>query len=296
MPRIVPEITARIENAIRPGYRSQLLARGLARNLIWSQGKLSEGEQRFSPLLTSDLLSYGVALFRLGLELRSQERQNIMATSAFERAGEAIESVIRDGDPEFNERGFYTVLAAAAYHLGHFSARAFSLFPSELEALNLSPSERSLTLLMRRALEQLRVVLLSYAGKNGFDETLSSKLSLIEDGAAVEYGVFLTLDSIYHKALALFDYALESGSGDALKSALELLYEGAAAAEEYVTVPFWWIFTLTRHLLDDLWDQSLHVRLPESPDDGPESEWGDLRRLFIAKLEKQNRAEIEIWP
>jgi hypothetical protein len=65
------------------------------------------------------------------------------------------------------------VLAAAAYHLGHFSARAFSLFPSELEALNLSPAERSLTLLMRRDLVQLRDTLLTYAGPRGFDEALT---------------------------------------------------------------------------------------------------------------------------
>jgi hypothetical protein len=41
---------------------------------------------------------------------------NAAASSAFERAAESIESVVRDGNPEFNERGFYTVLAAAAYH------------------------------------------------------------------------------------------------------------------------------------------------------------------------------------
>lgn len=298
MPRTVQEITARIENATRPGFRGRLLARGLARNLIWSHGQIPEGGQRFSPLLTSDLLSYGVALFRLALELRSQERHSIAAFNAFERAGEAIESVVRDGDPEFNERGFYTVLAAAAYHLGHFSARAFSLFPSELEALNLSPAERSVTLLMRRDLAGLRAVLLNYAGERGFDETLGAHLSRIEDadGGTVDHGVFLTLNALYHKALAIFDYALESGDGNALQTALAMLEEGAAAAEEYVSVPFWWIFTLTRHLLDDLWDQSLHVRLPQSPDDGPESQWAGLRRLFIAKLGKQSRAEIELWP
>src|SRR5262245_56086382 len=111
MPRTVQEITARIDQATRPGFRGRLLARGLARSLIWSQGKIPEGGQQFSPLLTSDLLSYGVALLRLGLELRSQDRNSMAAINAFERAGEAIESVVRDGDPEFNERGFYTVLA-----------------------------------------------------------------------------------------------------------------------------------------------------------------------------------------
>lgn len=188
------------------------------------------------------------------------------------------------------------MLAAAAYHLGHFSARAFSLFPSELEALNLSPAERSLTLLWRRDLVQLRDTLLTYAGPRGFDEALTIELNQIQDESAVDQGVYLTLNSLYHKALAIFDYALEAGSVDAIQAALVLLDEGTAAAEEYFSVPFWWIFTLTRHLLDDLWDQSLHMRLPESPDDGPESQWADLRQLFIAKLQRQTRAEIEIWP
>lgn len=298
MPRTVQEITSRIEQATRPGFRGRLLARGLARCLIWSQGKLPEGGQQFSPLLTSDLLSYGVALFRLGLELRSQDRTNLLVVNAFERAGEAIESVVRDGDPEFKERGFYTVLTAAAYHLGHFSARAFSLFPSEFEGLNLSPAERSLILLMRRDLVQLRKTLLNYAGERGFDETLSSELSRIEDkdGAVVEHGVFLTLDSLYHKALAIFDYALDSGSAEAIQSALAMIEEGTSAAEEYLSVPFWWIFTLTRHLLDDLWEQSLHFRLPESPNDSADSRWAELRRLFIANLGRRNRAEVDLWP
>lgn len=241
MPRTVQEITARIEHATRPGFRGRLLARGLARNLIWSQGQIPEGGQQFSPLLTSDLLSYGVALFRVGLELRSQERNSLAAINAFERAGEAIESVVRDGNPEFNERGFYTVLAAAAYHLGHFAARAFSLFPSELEALNLSPAEQSLMFLMRRDLARLRNILLNYTGEHGFDETLEAELNRIEDidGGAVDQGVFLTLNSLYHKSLAIFDYALESGSENALQAALAMLDEGAAAAEEYVSVPFW---------------------------------------------------------
>lgn len=296
MPRSIQEITARIEEATRPGFRGRLLARGLARNLIWTQGEIPEGGQKFSPLLSTDLLSYGVGLLGLGLELRDQNRQAPEAISAFERAGEAIESVVRDGDPEFNERGFYTLLAAAAYHLGHFSARAFSLFPSKLESLNLSAAERALTLLMQRDLGELRRNLLAYAGAGGFDESLTAKLGELGEEPRVDRAVYLTLDALYHQALARFDYALESGHADAVGSTLQLLDEGIAAAGEYGSVPFWWVFTLTRHLIDDLWDQSLHVRLPHSPGDPPESKWAEMRRLFIAKLLRLDRAEIELWP
>jgi hypothetical protein len=296
MPRTIPQIIARIEEATRAGFRGQLLARGLARNLIWSNGKIPDGGQKFSPLLSSDLLAYGVGLLQLGLELRAQERGAQAAITAFERAAEAIESVIRDGDPEFNERGFYTVLAATAYHLGHFSARAFSLFPSEVEGLNLSPSERALTMLLRRDMAKLREHLRALAGDRGFDSTLEAQLRDVVEGRELDDGVHLTLDTMYHQALAVFDHALESGDGDATRTALKMFEEGAAVAMEFGAVPFWWIFTLTRHLVDDLWDQSLHVRLPVSPDDPPGSRWADLRRLFIAKLLRQDRAEIELWP
>src|SRR5258707_7815511 len=136
MPRSIEELVTRIDESTRPGYRGQLVARGLARNLIWSAGRLPPGSTEFSTLLTTDLLSYGLALFELGLELRDLDRNNAAARTAFERAGEAIESVVRDGDPVWNDRGFYTLVASAAYHLGHFSARAFSLFPSDLDTLN----------------------------------------------------------------------------------------------------------------------------------------------------------------
>ncbi|HVT73844.1 MAG TPA: DEAD/DEAH box helicase [Lacunisphaera sp.] len=296
MARTPQEITARIDEATQPGFRGRLLARGQARNLIWAKGKIPEGAQQFSPLLTTDLLSYGLGMLNLGLELRAEDRENVAAVKAFERAGEAIEAVIRDGNPEFNERGFYTLLAAAAYHLGHFSARAFSLFPSELETLNLSPAERSLSRLMRRDLARLRQELEQYAGEGGFDATLAAKLDALGEEPKVNEAVCLTLDALYHRAFALFDYALDSGDADAKGGAVALLDEGIEAAGEYGSVPFWWVFTITRHLLEDLWDQSLHTRLPLSPDDPADSKWTEKRRLFIAQLLRRNRAEVEIWP
>ena len=135
------------------------------------------------PRLVPDLLSYGLALFHLGLELRAQDRTHKAAIDAFARAGEAIESVIRDGDPEFNERGFYTIIAAAAYHLAHFSARAFSLFPTEVESLNLSPTEHLFTLLLQRDLVKLRVTLLKTSGESGFDAALAANLVAAEGRA-----------------------------------------------------------------------------------------------------------------
>jgi len=296
MPRSVEELAKRIEEATRPGFRGRLVARGLARNLIWSDGKLPPGSQAFSPLLSPDLISYGLALFSLGLQLRASDRSHPAVISAFERAGEAIESVVRKGDPAWNEQGFYTVVAAAAYHLGHFAARAFSLFPSQAETLNLSPAEKALTFLMRRDLAALRAAVLDWAADGGFDNKLVTKLEAEGEGLDFDKALQLSFNSIFHKALSLFDYALDAGSVEAVKAALSLLDEGIAAASEFYAVPFWWIFTIAYHLLDDLLDQSLHVQLPNPEDDLHGSKWTMLRQLFIAKLQQQKRAEIDLWP
>lgn len=297
MARSVEELEVRIHQSIRPGFRGQLSARGLARNLIWSAGILPLGSPPFSPLLSSDLLSYGLSLFTLGLQLRQRVRDNPNIAAAFEHAGQAIESVIRDGNPTWNERGFYTVVAAAAYHLGHFSARAFSLFPSQLETLNLSPAERVITWLMRRDLSALRSALFEWASADGgFDLTLANRLTQSNDELDFDLALTLTLNSLFHKAIAHFDFALEAGSADAMANSLRLLDEGIIAANEFQSVPFWWVFTIARHLVDDLWGESLHVRLPNPDDDEPTSQWRRLRRLFIAELHQKNRAEIDLWP
>lgn len=297
MPRSVEELVHQIEESTRSGFRGRLVSRGLARNLIWSAGKVPVGSQEFSPLLTSDLLSYGLALFGLGLDLRLAQRDHPAATAAFERAGEAIESVVRDGDPAWNDRGFYTLVAAAAYHLGHFSARAFSLFPSDVEILNLSPAERAISFLMRRDLGALRAVLLDWAASGGgFDGTLAQRFAETGENLDFDLALTLSLDSLFHKALAFFDYSLDTGNADAVRNALRLLEEGITTAADNDSVPFWWIFIIARHLLDDLWDESLHVRLPNPTGDEPGSDWPKLRRLFIAELQRKDRAEIDLWP
>jgi hypothetical protein len=297
MARSIEEVVARIDEATRAGFRGRLAARGLARNLIWSGGTLPPGSPDFHPRLSSDLVAYGLALFELGLQIRVQDRTHPSVSRAFERAGEAIESVVRDGDPTWNERGFYTVIAASAYHLGHFSARAFSLFPSLTESLNLSPAERALTLLMRRDLDALRSAIFEWAAeRGGFDGALATRFEAAGDEFDFEAALPLSLNTIFHKALASFDFALESGSEVAVGAALTLLDEGIATAAEFNAVPFWWIFTIARHLIEDLWDQSLHVRLPNPIDVPPGSSWVALRRLFIAALLRRTRAEIDLWP
>jgi len=297
MPRTREELEARIDASLIPGFRGRLVARGLARSLIWSEGLVPDGATEFAAALTPDLLGYGLALFRIGLELRSLDRRNATAAKAFERAAEAIEAVIKDGYPEWEDRGLYTVIAATAYHLGHFSARAFSLFPADTDPLNLSSCEEALTCLLLRDMQGLRDRIFLWSNNGGFDESLAQRFTDQGSELSFDSAFVLAQDSLFHQALAWFDYGLESGDNAAIGSATRLLIEGANEASELGSVPYWWIFTIARHLIDDLWDFSLHVHLPDQPlDDAPSSRWRNLRWLFIALLEKRHRAEIDLWP
>jgi len=265
--------------------------------MIWTDGQLPPNSPRFAPELDGDLLSYGLALIGAGLRLRVLERGHPRIAQAFERGGEAIESVVRNGDPEWVERGFYTTIAAAAYHLGRFSARAFSLLAGELPVLNLSPAEYALVLVMRRDLTTLRATNRAWAGNGrGFDDALAALLEQAQPDLDIERALQLSLDTLFHRALASFDTALETGDAAWQSEALALLEQGVAAAADADSVPFWWIFTIAWHLLDDLWDHSLHVRLPLPANDPPGSQWAVLRQLFISLLLRRQTAEIDLWP
>jgi hypothetical protein len=61
-------------------------------------------------------------------------------------------------------------------------------------------------------------------------------------------------------------------------------------------VPLWWITNLCRHLIDDLWQHSLHKNLPMEPPEGTAEKYPDLRRLFIGSLYARKNSEVELWP
>ncbi len=86
---------------------------------------------------------------------------------------------------------------------------------------------------------------------------------------------FVALASTYYRALGLAETSItegESGVYEAAEVALRNVITNAAAVGN---VSVWWTATLTLHLAADLWDQSLHVRLPdgrrENPDGDPKS-------------------------
>ena len=156
MASALEQIEADIQAAVAPGFRNQLLARGEARSIIWRDGQLPEDAPNFSPLLSYDLLSYGYSLLGLGLRLRELGGDEDLARLAFENAASALEAVILKGDRRDSDRGFHYVIAAGAYHLGRFSARAYSLLVSNIDRPNMSPIERCLTLFILRRLDDLK--------------------------------------------------------------------------------------------------------------------------------------------
>ncbi len=66
------------------------------------------------------------------------------------------------GNRQEIDRDFHFVMAAAAYHLAHLSARAYSLLAIVEAAENFSPIERALAQLMRRNFSVLRSSVLDY--------------------------------------------------------------------------------------------------------------------------------------
>jgi hypothetical protein len=292
------ELAQRLRELARPGTRKRLVARGLARGFIWRQGKLPQGAPSFDENLTLDLLNHAFGLLALALRLRETGQHLDVAADTLRVAAEAIESVARRGDPSEPERGFLIVVAAAAFHIARFSARAYCLLGGDLTALNLSSAECVLAFLMRRDLAALRDASRSWLQDPAHgDRLLSVRLADDGDDFDIDDLVAVGLTRDVHRALAFFDAALMSGERDALEAARELMSDTVRLAGEAQLVPIWWIATLALHLMDDLWGSSFHVRLPLLPStDRSADTWLGTRRSYLALLAARRKAEIDLWP
>jgi hypothetical protein len=174
MPTTPEAIAADITEAATAGFRGSLIARGQARAIIWRDGALPPEAPAFAPQLSYDLHSYGYALLGLGLRLRELGGDPAQARTAFEQAATALEAVIAKGNHQEVDRDFHFVMAAASYHLAHFSARAYSLLAIVEADENFSPIERVLAQLMRRNFAALRTSVLDYrASGEGSDARIA---------------------------------------------------------------------------------------------------------------------------
>lgn len=308
MPESVEVIEAAIREATAPGFRERLLARGEARGMIWRDGTLPENAPAFEPLLTYDLLSYGYALLGNGLRLVEAGGSREVGQRAFENAATAIEAVIARG-PATQDQGFHRVVAAAAYHLGSFSARAYSLLGAATNSAEITVSERCLVLLMRRELDELtRLVSDTKADDRTTDAGLLHMLQnllepretdepLVEDDDSNIMDVLdLALTDGFVGAISVAMLAFERGDVELLNDALDRLRVGLDGSAELNLVPQWWSHRLAIHLLGGLWEASFHVLLPTGPTSGNDNEWDRLRGIFIASLLRRRRSEIDLWP
>ena len=237
MATTIDQIRADIEAASSPGFRGRLLARGQARSMIWRDGILPPGAPEFSPLLSYDLHSYGYTLLGLGLRLRELEGNYDLARLAFEQAAAALESVISKGDPTDEARDFHHVMAAAAYHLGKFSARAYSMLIGVRGDDNFSPIEKALCYLMLRDLDELeRLIISGRLGGTRSDAALTAFFQseweqLPDEGPAVDgdgdsfvlEGLDRALTDNFYAGISVFLLGLERGEEQLVTQSIEIM-------------------------------------------------------------------------
>lgn len=289
------ELTEFLTAATADGIFGRLLYRGTAWSLMRESGVLPEGAPPLGETIATDLAEYGFSLLRGALVLRSQTGASDLTNKAFERAANAFESLVRNGDPEEPNRGFRRTIAAAAYHLAGFSAVAYSLFNETTKDLNTSPGETAIRYLILRDLDQLRVFAQERLGNNAHGDGQLAE-ALRGNEADIDEVLSTILNTTICRALAFFDFALETGDEEPIESARELLATAITLADKAANIPLWWISQLCFHLVDDLWQHSLHQSIPTASPEGAEERYSDLRRLFISSLYARKTSEVELWP
>ena len=314
MASTIEEIEEAIRQAVTTGFKGRLLERGLARSMIWVNGELPEGAPHFADNLSYDLLSYAYSLLSLAIRLQELNGDAYLCRVAFEKSATAITDVIHNGIPDDPEKGFHMVLAASAYHLGQFSAKAFSLIHNGIENENLSRMEEMLSLLMLRRFDKLESSIMEWKVSGlGSDVSLAAKLEAEIDQftevantdaepedfgvASIELPVVeLALTDNYCSAIFEFLFALETGNSDMLKGAIRRIETSLSVSRDLNMVPQWWVLRITKHLIKDLWESSFHMVVPLTPNQEHSVDWANLRWLFIASLGKRSKAEIDLWP
>jgi superfamily II DNA/RNA helicase len=299
-------LRADIETAVRQGYRRRLLARGQSRGMVWRNGVLPPDAPNFSPELTEDLLSYGYSLLLHGIRYLELGGDSALARTAFEVSAEALESVVARGAAD-SERGFHRLVAAAAYHLGRYSARAYSLLHIGLTDENLSTIETCLAKLMLRDIDGLAGDIAAwFRSGRGTDQSLIEALSGApldadegEDDQVDPLVDVLTtaLENQFMAGMAIALLGFERGDEALVNQSKERLGQGLQVAAELGLVTQWWCYRLAIHLLDGLWGTSFHKVLPvKGPPGAPIDAWLLLRKLFVSSLYRRGKAEIELWP
>lgn len=291
----IEELEGFLSGATRDGVRGQLLDRGTAWAIMRQRGELPEDAPPLGETIETDLAEYGFSVLRAALALKEAGGRVEVARRAFEKAANAFESLVRNGSPEAVDRGFYRVIAAAAYHLAGYSAIAYSLFNQQRIGANFAPCEDALMLLILRDLDALRTHTRNWLLDEGnSDRSLGDMLGNGELEA--DDAIANIINSTICRALAYFDFALQTGDASLPEHARELLAGGVRLAADAGAVSLWWIARLCLNLISDLWDHSVHVNLPVQSPEGGEEDYAALRQLFLVSLYGRKNAEVELWP
>ena len=289
------ELRAFLTAATADAVWGRLLYRGAAWSLMRSEGVLPDNAPPLGATIDTDLAEHGFALLRAALALREKDGPSELANKGFERAANAFEALVRNADPEAEDRGFRRTIAAGAYHLAGFSAVAYSLFNETSDDLNAAPGEIAIMLLILRDLDRLRTFVRDWLTNEDHADSRVSVL-LEQDQIEPDDAVAMILNTTICRALAFFDFALETGENEPIEIARNLLTVAISLADNAELVPLWWMAKLARGLIDDLWAHSLHTNLPIQPPEGAAANYDDLRRLFIGSLYARKSAEVELWP
>ena len=256
------EIETTIRQAVETGFRGRLLERGLARSMIWVDGRLPDGSPNFADSLSYDLLSYGYSLLSLAIRLKELNGNLELRQTAFEYSASAISDVIHNGNPNDSENGFHKVVAASAFHLGHFSAKAYSLILNNIANENLSRIEIGLSRLILRQFDRLEELILNWqssgigsdsalagfieseiaqAGEVFESETLTEEIGI----SSVEIpAIDMAITDNYYSALLSFLWALETGNRNLVETAILQIDTSLGICAELNMVPQWWILRL----------------------------------------------------
>lgn len=311
MAREARDLAESLSAATDSGFRGRLLSRGQAQSMIRRAGILPQDAPQFSSFLDADLLNYGYAMLSTSLDLLEAAEgddlsaQITLAREGFIQSSYALEAATRNAAPA-EDLAFHGLIAGAASHLGGYAARAFSLMQASRESGRLTPIEQTLADLAMRDLSSIeeRTRLLRSSPQVS-DEVLLAALiaeddSVDESAPQGEVGpIVLLLSENYLAAVSAALFAIELGSGELLAVALDQLQLGEQASLDVSAPGPWWVYRLTRRLLDDLFDTSIETNIPDEPPPGASDRvqrWRYLRRTFVESLLARGRSEIDLWP
>ena len=292
----VEELVGFLERALVGDARRRIVDTGEAWSIVRHDGIIPADAPAFRATLESDLAEYGFALLDAGLALNALERGHPKARKAFFTSGKVFEALVRNGDPTDPRRGFHRVVAAAAYHLGSYTAIAYALFaPVDATEQNLNVAETCLVKLMLRDMDGVLDTARKWlSDSRQQDDAISRRLQSRNGDRDAE--IALVLISSTCRALAYYEFALRTGKSDYVAVASGMLDTALELAAEAGLPSIWWVVRLTGQLLNGLWNQSLHKVLPTQPPEGTSRTYTHLRTIFIASLFASDSAQIELWP